>query len=59
MSDLNVLIWFWTEKSGPPDKKAAHFVFRAKKIAESLELGIASSRGVMLRRGERYLPAGG
>ncbi len=41
----------------PPDA-AAHFVFRAQKIAESLELGIASSRGVMLRRGERYLPAG-
>ncbi len=41
-----------------PPEAAAHFVFRAKKIAESLELGIASSRGVMLRRGERYLPAG-
>lgn len=38
----------------PPDA-AAHFVFRAKKIAESLELGIAGSRGVMLKRGERYL----
>ncbi len=41
-----------------PPEAAAHFVFRAKKIAESLELGIASSRGVMLRRGERHLPAG-
>lgn len=37
-----------------PPEAAAHFVFRAKKIAESLELGIAGSRGVMLKRGERY-----
>lgn len=38
----------------PPDA-AAHFVFRARKIAESLELGIAANSGAMLKRGERFL----
>ena len=28
----------------------------ARRIAESLELDIATSRGIMLRKGERYLP---
>jgi hemoglobin len=32
---------------------AAHFVERAWRIAESLELGIAGGRGILLRRGER------
>jgi len=42
------------EEICPPDA-AAHFVYRAKKIAESLELGIAASKGVLLKRGERYI----
>lgn len=33
---------------------AAHFVERARRIAESLELGIAGQHGVMLRNGERF-----
>jgi hemoglobin len=33
---------------------AERFVLLSRRIAESLELGIASSRGVMLRKGERY-----
>lgn len=33
---------------------ADHFVERARRIARSLELGIAGSRGVMLKPGERY-----
>ncbi|MEQ8349580.1 MAG: group III truncated hemoglobin [Sneathiellaceae bacterium] len=37
-----------------PPAAAAHFVERAERIAASLELGIASSQGVALRRGERY-----
>ena len=37
-----------------PPAAAAHFVERARRIAESLELGIAISRGVMLGKGERY-----
>ena len=37
-----------------PPKAAAHFVARAQRIAESLELGIAGAHGVMLARGERF-----
>jgi hemoglobin len=36
-----------------PPKAADHFVDRARRIAESLELGIASGRGIILRKGER------
>jgi len=38
-----------------PPVAAAHFVERARRIAESLELGIAGAQGVLLRKGERYL----
>ena len=37
-----------------PPEAAAHFVERARRIAESLELGVASQHGVMLRVGERF-----
>ncbi len=37
-----------------PPEAAAHFVERARRIAASLELGIANSAGVFLGRGERY-----
>jgi hemoglobin len=40
-----------------PPAAADHFILRAKRIAESLELGIASSRGVLLGRGQRLAPA--
>ncbi len=36
-----------------PGEAEAHFVERARRIAESLELGIAGRRGVLLRSGER------
>jgi hemoglobin len=36
-----------------PPKAADHFIERARRIAASLELGIASARGVLLLRGER------
>ena len=36
-----------------PPKAAEHFLERARRIAESLELGIASMDGVMLAKGER------
>ncbi|MDP3800847.1 group III truncated hemoglobin [Brevundimonas sp.] len=38
-----------------PPVAAAHFTERARRIAESLELGIAGAGGVLLRKGERYL----
>jgi hemoglobin len=34
-------------------KAAMHFIERARRVAQSLELGMASSRGVMLMKGER------
>jgi hemoglobin len=37
-----------------PPKAAAHFIERARRIAESLELGIAGRHGVLLRSGERF-----
>ncbi|MDP2116533.1 MAG: preprotein translocase subunit TatC, partial [Brevundimonas sp.] len=40
-----------------PPAAAAHFIERARRIAESLELGIAGANGVLLRKGERYLRA--
>ena len=40
-----------------PPAAAAHFIERARRIAESLELGIAGANGVLLARGERYLRA--
>lgn len=39
-----------------PPVAAEHFIVRAERIAESLELGIAGSRGEMLRTGERLMP---
>lgn len=38
-----------------PPAAAAHFIERAHRIAESLELGIAGANGVLLGKGERYL----
>lgn len=38
-----------------PPVAAAHFIERARRIAESLELGIAGAQGVLLSKGERYL----
>ncbi len=37
-----------------PPQAAAHFIERARRIAESLELGIACGRGVLLAKGQRY-----
>jgi hemoglobin len=36
-----------------PPAAAAHFIERAETIAQSLEMGIAAGRGVLLRKGER------
>src|SRR4051812_18050588 len=37
-----------------PPEAEAHFVERARRIAASLELGIAGAQGVLLGNGERY-----
>jgi hemoglobin len=36
-----------------PPAAAAHFIERAERIAESLELGIAGKKGVLLMKGQR------
>jgi hemoglobin len=41
-----------------PPKAADCFIERAQKIAESLELGLAGARGVLLATGERLQPQG-
>jgi hemoglobin len=38
-----------------PSKAADHFVKLAQRIGESLELGIAGARGVLLTKGERFI----
>lgn len=38
-----------------PPAAADHFIERARRIAESLELGIAGANGVLRGEGERYL----
>ncbi len=43
-----------TARAVCPPPAAAHFVERARRIAESLELGIAAQRGVLLGRGDRF-----
>lgn len=37
-----------------PPQAAEHFIERARRIATSLELGVANGRGVMLGVGERF-----
>jgi hemoglobin len=37
-----------------PEVAAEHFIERARRIAESLELGIAGSYGVLLLKGQRF-----
>jgi len=41
-----------TEEVCPP-AAAVHFTERAQRIAQSLEMGVASTHGIMLSRGER------
>jgi hemoglobin len=38
-----------------PPVAAERFIERARRVAESLELGVASANNILLRKGERYL----
>jgi len=38
-----------------PQAAAEHFILLARRIAESLELGLANAQGVMLKKGDRYI----
>jgi hemoglobin len=42
-----------------PEPAAEHFIERAQRIAESLELAIAADRGVLLCKAQRYLAGEG
>jgi hemoglobin len=42
-----------TAREHCPPRAADHFIERARRIAESLELGVASVNGIMLAKGER------
>ncbi|NJC42475.1 hemoglobin [Brevundimonas alba] len=44
-----------TARERCPPLAAEHFIERAQRIAESLELGIAGANGVLLAKGERYV----
>jgi hemoglobin len=37
-----------------PPAAAERFIERARRVAESLELGVAGANGVLLKKGERY-----
>ncbi len=37
-----------------PPAAAEHFIERARRVAESLEMGMAAGRGLFLRPGERF-----
>jgi hemoglobin len=41
-----------------PSVAAERFIERARRVAESLELGVSSANNILLRKGERYLRAG-
>ena len=38
-----------------PPVAAKHFIERARRIAESLELGVANANNILLAKGERYV----
>ena len=37
-----------------PPEAVTHFLERARRIASSLEMGVAGTHGVMLAKGERF-----
>jgi hemoglobin len=38
-----------------PPRAVEHFMERARRVGESLELGIAGAHGVLLNKGQRYM----
>lgn len=43
-----------TAREQCPPQAAEHLIMLAKRVGESLELGIASAQGVLLQKGERF-----
>lgn len=52
--DRWLLLFEETAQDLCPPKAARHFIERARRIAESLELGVASRNGVLLAKGQRF-----
>ncbi|RZJ38159.1 MAG: group III truncated hemoglobin [Brevundimonas sp.] len=52
--DRWLMLFEETAKDVCPPIAAAHFMERARRIAESLELGVANANSVLLGPGERY-----
>ena len=53
--DRWIALFEQTAREVCPPPAAAHFIERAHRIAESLELGIAAGRGVLLGKGQRLV----
>ena len=54
--DISIAGWPMFETTARdlcPPEAAEHFAMLAGRIAESLELGVARARGLLLRKGER------
>jgi hemoglobin len=52
--DRWLLLFEETAKETCTPKAADHFIERARRIAESLEIGIAGFNGAFLAKGERF-----
>jgi hemoglobin len=52
--DLWLTLFEETARDLCPPLAAERFIERARRVAESLELGVASANGVLLQKGERY-----
>jgi hemoglobin len=52
--DRWIALFAETARDLSPPLAAARFIERARSVAESLELGVASANGVLLQKGERY-----
>ena len=53
--DRWLMLFETTARDVCPPKAADHFIQRARRIAKSLEFGIAAARGVLLDKGVRFL----
>jgi hemoglobin len=53
--DRWLMLFRQTARELCPPVAADHFIERAERIAQSLELGVANAAGVMLAPGERFL----
>ena len=53
--DRWIFLFVETVRELCPPAAADHFIERARRIAESLEMGVANRNGVLLDKGQRFL----